>query len=101
MKTESPNAIKLADAIIEAYLATGEAQSVKQLAPRLGWSESKVRKVLDECQGCPNRCIYAQDWVTTYERGYNSQHGAVKVGRYQPTMETLRDMISETSTHSQ
>jgi hypothetical protein len=49
--TLEENKVAVADAVFTHYVETGTAADVCQLALRLGWSESKVRRVIREGGG--------------------------------------------------
>lgn len=50
----------LSTAIIEYFIAHGNACTVKELALHMQRSESYIRTVLAECNGCPPNCVIAR-----------------------------------------
>jgi AraC-like DNA-binding protein len=84
----------LETAVIEAYLETGEGLCVKQIAARLGWSESTVRGVIDHHHGITPRLRCYQDARTSYSKDYPGMSAGVhKVWAYIPGRDTLRQMV--------
>jgi len=77
-------------AVTEAYLETGKALDVPAIAQRLGWSESKVRRVLDEHRGAPDGIAAMQDFR---ESTKNFVGGGRKVWVYTPAPWYLRELI--------
>jgi DNA-binding IclR family transcriptional regulator len=81
---------------LEAFLETGKALDVNEIATRLGWSASKVRRVLVGAHGCVDGLMAHQESRASYSMSYrNTQSGAHRVWVYKPTLETLRDMIND------
>lgn len=92
--TKETNERQLRDAVVEAYLETGKALDVKEIATRMGWSESKVRKVFTAAGGCVTGLDLRQEGRESYSRNYPGMTaGAHKVWVYMPTRQTLREMI--------
>lgn len=86
----------LAAAITEYFLIHNDACTVKELAAHMKRSESYVRKVLAECQGCPRGCVIADGQREKFSTAYRSMPaGYSRVDTYQPTMTHLRDMVLE------
>lgn len=85
---------ELARAITAHYLETGKDCTVAEIAARLEWSESKVRKVLAGCGGAPAGCHTYKDSAPSYSTAYrNFQSGAHVVWKYGPSRETLRTLV--------
>lgn len=83
-------------AVVEAFLETGKALDAQEIATRLGWSVSKLRRVMTEAHGCVDGLVPSQEYRPSYSANYASmQSGAHKVWVYEPTLETLRAMINE------
>lgn len=92
--TKETNERQVRDAVVEAYLETGKALDAKEIATRMGCSESTVRKILTKAGGCVNGLRTSQQGRDSYSRNYpGSTSGAHKVWVYSPALETLREMI--------
>jgi hypothetical protein len=92
--TKETNEQLLRDAVVEAYLETGKAQDVKEIATRMGCSESTVRKTITKAGGCVSGLRTSQQGRDSFSRDYpGSTSGAHKVWVYSPTLETLRTMV--------
>jgi hypothetical protein len=88
--------LHLRDAVVEGYLETGKALDVPAIAARLRWSQSKVRRVLDEAHGAPNGLHAFQDYRESFSASYPSMAvGGHKVWMYAPATWLLRDMVNE------
>lgn len=85
------------DAVVLMFLATGKESTVKDIAEKLGWTETQVRSALRSAPGgCPMELSWDQDTRTSYSRNYRGMESGVhKVSVYGPTMGTLRKMINE------
>lgn len=89
------NEFAIRNAVVEGYLETGKCLDAKDIAARLKWSESKVRRVLDEAHGAPNGIMASQDHRESFSKYYRSfQSGAHKVWVYAPALWLLRDMLN-------
>lgn len=90
----SENATKLVEAVVEGYLEGGKGLTVKQIAPRLGWSESKVRRVLDEGHGLLEGLTLHKESFTSHSTDYRMmESGSHQAWVYYPTMFKLREMV--------
>lgn len=85
---------QIRDVVTEAYLETGRCLDVQGIATLLKWSESKVRRVLDECRGCPDGLHARQEHRESKSKNYTwVTTGAHRVWVYEPALWYLRDMI--------
>jgi len=95
-KLDQKDLAPLVGAIIGAYLATGKDLTARELAARIGWPESKVRRYLTAGPGGgpPDGIRTFSEARTSYSRDYpGMEAGAHKVTTYGPTRERLRDFI--------
>ena len=84
------------DAIVEGYLETGKAMDVPQIATRLQWSDSKVRRVISDAAGAVNGTYAKQETRESYSRSYRMmQSGSHKAWTYLPTLQHLRELIRD------
>ena len=91
--------VEIKVAVVEAFLETGKALDATEIAARLGWSVSKVRRVISEAHGCVDGLVAREDRRESQSRNYAAfTTGAHKVWVYLPTMETLRAMIIDLRT---
>lgn len=91
--TLTENQIALRTAVTEHYLETGESADAATLAERLGWSATKVRRVMaDGIDG-----VYSdEDRRASYSRNFrNYQSGAHRVMVYLPARGYLRTLLLE------
>lgn len=96
-KTARETQIK--EAVVEAFLETGKALDANDIAARLGWSVSKVRRLISEAHGCVDGLIAREDRRESHSRNYAAfTAGVHKVWVYLPSMETLRAMINDLRT---
>jgi hypothetical protein len=96
MSDTKPAADQVRTAVIEGYLETGKALDIKEIATRLEWSESKVRRVIADAHGCVDGLQTWQEHRESYSRNYRGiTSGAHKAWVYSPSSETLRGMINE------
>jgi hypothetical protein len=87
--------IVVRDAVVAYYLETCKSITVKELAPRLRWSESKLRRVFDEHRGSVDGITARHEVRESHERNYDSVHGAHKAWVYQPALWELRRRLLE------
>ncbi len=80
-------------AIIEGYLETGDLMDAAAIASRLGWSETKLRRAMNDMAGCPRGIMAQQDVRPSREKNYGTLSGAHRVWVYAPATYTLREMI--------
>lgn len=84
----------VSEAVFEHYLETCSAASAPEIAARLGWSESKVRQVINDLAGAPRDCVAKQEQKPRYSRNYRAQVvGYSKVWCYEPTKSLLREHL--------
>lgn len=88
--TETSQAIEIRDAVIEAYLETGAALDVAQIATRMGCSPTKVRRIMAASNGCVAGLETRQ---ANRENQSNMVSGSHKVWVYAPSKQTLREII--------
>ena len=92
----SPQAIAIRDAVTEHYLDTRQPCDAPTLAQRLGWSVSKVRRIIaDECHGAADGTCAEQEYRPSHSRNYPSMGpvGQHKVWVYYPTLWRLRELL--------
>ena len=83
-------------AVVEAFLETGKSLDANEIATRLDWSVSKVRRIMADAHGCVDGLVVTEEHRPSYSRNYASmQSGSHKVWVYEPTLATLRAMINE------
>lgn len=88
--------IVIRDAVVEAFLETGKALAAPEIAKRLGWSVSKVRRVMAENGGCVRGLQTYQEHRPSESRNYPGMlTGAHKVWLYKPSLEALRALVLE------
>ena len=88
----TPNWVR--DAVVARYLETGEASTVRDIATRVGYSESTVRKVIAECHGAVPGTTYEEVARVSHSRNYRGmQAGSHKVGEFMPSMSHMRDLL--------
>ena len=86
--------LALKNAVVEGYLETGKEQTAVQIAERLGWSPSKVYKVLRAAHGAPQGVEVRESRSESYSTSYRGfQSGSHKVYVYTPSLSTLRQVI--------
>lgn len=89
---------ELVDAVLAHFMETHEPATVKQLAARLGWPESRVRtqadRTFDADRGWVRICPETT-YVARHERSYGSQIGSVKAVAYGPTREYLCRLLQQ------
>lgn len=90
-RTEETQA--LVHAATRFYLETGNDPTVADLAARLGWTESKIRRLLTAAHGCPMGLTYRTEERPSYEKNYGMQRGVHKVSTYGPSRDRLRALI--------
>lgn len=97
-KPLTPAQETLRDAIVAHYLETGNDCTVKEIAARLTWSESKVRKLLNDAHGfCVEGLHVSEETRTSYSTHYTMfAQGAHKVAVYGPTRRYLRELLNAT-----
>src|SRR5258706_14462061 len=76
---------RIRDAVTEAYLETGKSLDAPAIAARLGWSESKLRMVMEELRGAPAGVHAHRDY-----RDSSSRQGL----GYAPRPRHLRDLLN-------
>lgn len=82
---------KIADVVYVAFMETGDDIDVKEIAKRIGWSESKIRRVMSDNHGVPRGVTVSDESRPTYSRSYPTmQSGYVKVNVYGPTRSEMR-----------
>jgi len=83
------------DAIVAMFLETGEDVTVKVIAARLGWTETKVRRHLTGASGFVVEGIQRhEEGRVSHSKDYRGfEVGAHKVFVYGPTRAFLRGMI--------
>jgi len=90
------NEQQIRSTVVEAFLETGKAVDAAQIAERLGWSVSKVRRVLKDAHGCVTGLVTYQEGRQSHSRDYPAfTAGAHKVWVYEPGQGTLRALILE------
>jgi len=95
-KLDQKDLAPLVGAIIGAYLATGKDLTARELAARMCWTESKVRRYLTAGPGGgpPDGIRAFKEARTSYSRDYPGMEAGVhQVTTYGPTRERLRDFI--------
>lgn len=93
--TETP-ALQIRSTVVEAFLESGKALDAAQIAERLGWSVTKVRRVLNDAHGCVEGLETYQDTRESHSRNFPGfTQGAHKVWVYRPTLSTLRALVLE------
>lgn len=93
-KRNAEQELALKNAVVEGYLETGKEQTVAQIAERLGWSTSKVYKVLRDSHGAPHGVEVRESRSESYSTSYRSfQSGSHKIYVYTPSLSTLRQLI--------
>src|SRR5688572_12020102 len=91
MVTESDE-LAVRNAVVEAFLEKAEALTAPQIAERMGWSQGKIRRVLNETHGAG--LSVREETRATYSRNYQDLvTGGHKVTVYQPSVYLLRDVI--------
>lgn len=70
MSAKEQNAEALVDWITTRYVATEEDSTVKEIAHGMGWSESKVRRLLDNEPDVWCRLITTVDSRTSHSTNY-------------------------------
>lgn len=95
-KPLTPTQETLRDAIVAHYLETGNDCTVKEIATKLQWSESKVRKLLNDAHGfCVEGLRVSEESRTSYSTHYTMfAHGAHRVAVYGPTRAYLRGLLN-------
>jgi hypothetical protein len=95
MREPSQNELSIRDAVTEHYLATGKPADTKELADCLGWSVTKVRRIInDECHGAAVGTNPCQETRESYSMSYgNIATGGHRVWVYYPTLWHLRDLV--------
>jgi hypothetical protein len=82
--------------VVEAFLETGKAVDAPQLAERLGWSVSKVRRIIAANHGSVDGVSVRQEGRESLSKSYQGHvTGAHKVWVYRPNYGTLRTLILE------
>jgi hypothetical protein len=88
--------IAIRDAVVEAFLEAGKALDASEIARRLGWSVSKVRRVMGDNGGCVRGLQTYQDHRPSESRNYPGMvTGSHKVWLYKPSLEALRALVLE------
>lgn len=81
-------------ALVDGYMATGKDMTQAEVAERMGCSQATVKKLLDECFGCPRGFVCREEVRASYSRNYPGfQSGSHRVWVYGPSRETLRGML--------
>lgn len=92
----TPHQQALRGAIVNHYLETGADSTVKELAALLRWSESKVRKHLNDARGNLSLPGIRQQEASraSHSKNYPAfEAGAHRVTEYGPSRSLLREMI--------
>jgi len=86
-------------AIVAMFLETGEDVTIKVIAARLGWTETKTRRHLTGDDGfLPDGIQQREAGRTSYSKDYpGTEAGAHKVSVYGPTRAFLREIITAQS----
>lgn len=89
--------VLLRDAVTEGYLDTGKSLDVGDLSMRLGWSEGRIRRVLDACHGAPKGVMTHQDFRENQSRLYPGfvSAGGHRVTTYTPALWHLRGLLTQ------
>ena len=95
MEGKKTEKTEVRDAIVAAWIETGEDITVKVIAALLGWSEAKVRRHLTDASGFVVEGFQRrEEGRTSYSRDYRGfESGSHKVSVYGPTREFLRQML--------
>ena len=84
----------LTAAVTAAFVRDGRDLTVPEIAAELGWTESKVRRVLAKAHGCVPGLACSQEHRPSYSKSYRGmQSGTHRVWVYGPTRETLRKAL--------
>ncbi len=90
-KTEQ---IAIRDAVTEHYLATWRHASVHDIAARLGWSESKIRRVIRDSSGAIAGTTSERVSVARYSRNYpGMEAGYTMAWAYLPSRSHLGELL--------
>lgn len=82
--------------VVEAFLETGKALDVPEIAQRLSWSDSKVRRILRAHGGSVNGVSAREESRESHSRNYPGMaSGRHNVWVYRPTLEALRALVLE------
>jgi hypothetical protein len=93
--TQTPEQ-QICSAVVEAFLETGKALDAPEIAKKLGWSESKVRRILRAHGGSVDGVAVREEGRASYSRAYRGMEaGAHRVSVYRPTLEALRALVLE------
>ncbi len=85
----------LVAAVVEMFLDDGEDHTIKEIAAKLGWTESRVRKIISDAHGCPEGLHTREETRTSYSTNYRFMaSGAHKVWVYGPSREYLRSLLN-------
>jgi predicted transcriptional regulator len=81
--------------VVERYLEEMVGSTVKEIAAKLGWSESKVRRVVDDRSGVDG-LTSAEEGRSSYSTAYRMMEAGVhKVRVYYPTRQKLAALVNE------
>lgn len=84
----------LRDAIVRYFIEKGDDATVHEIAVFIGWTDAKVRRVLDNSFGVPPGIVMNKTSChSTSGDNPGKQSGSRRVRTYGPSRETLRDVI--------
>lgn len=90
MKKEE-KARAVVEAVVALYLETGNDQTIKEIAAKMGLSEGSVRAALGDL---PDELYCRDDVRQSFSKDYRMfTSGAHKVSVYGPTRDALRTML--------
>jgi hypothetical protein len=93
-KKNDENAVLIRDAVVAHYLETGGDIDAQGLAARLGWSATKVRKVINDNHGSVPGVHPYEDQRHSYSRNFPDMAiGSHKVWVYRPQLSYLRELL--------
>lgn len=86
----------LAGFVTDAYVREGKDLTADEIAAGIGWTASKVRRVIAAAHGCPVGLCCSQESRASFSKSYRAmQSGTHRVWVYGPTRETLREVIKK------
>ncbi len=94
-RTPTPDAATIRDDIREHYITKKEGSTVKEIAARLKWSETKIRRLLDTGPGIEG-VTSREEGRASYSKAYRMMEaGAHKVRVYYPTLDYMVALVRD------